>query len=225
MEESLSEIEALIQDYPYYTLLYFKQAKLLAQSKGEPYKNALKIASVYAPNRRKLQEYIENLTDYRKQVIQHPEWLLDTNTPSPQPAESQEELMKEVLHEETSVIEPPPLVEEVKEVGYILSDLDEKIFSNPVIEDIEKLKQSIYQNQEKARLALLQDGIQRKTSQTTVENLVQEVGLPQNQDKISAAQDTENIQQGVSLNVPKIKEWFEQELQAVREAQALNNKE
>lgn len=261
MEDNLHEIDILIQEYPYYSLLYFKRAKLLAQNKNEDYKNALKIASVYAPNRRKLQEFIENPTDYRKQIVTHPEWLTEDAQPQTEKYTlnvKDEEIIKEVLILEENqtpapVIQETPIVKEVQEIEEILSHFTEETSAqNSTIQEIEHLKQIIQENQEKARRALFQ---QNEKKETISANTVDITAQPVTEDAISSPQEytpeiteitqetnTENInlstqieiteknsqetitettlnteiQQPVRLNVPKIKEWFEEELKAVR---------
>lgn len=269
MEETLHEIDILSEEYPYYSLLYFKRAKLLADNKNEAYKNALKLASIYAPNRRKLQEFIENPTDYRKQIVVHPEWLTENAEVNPENYTlnmNDEELIKEILTLEeppefVPAIQETPIVNEVYEIEEILSHFTEKpSVSNNTIEEIEQLKQTIQQNQEKARLALFHSTQKEKTAlhtadvvtlppketDTTQEETVtdknmqettvsEEIHTPQDDTNLPVAEsDIKNIeettvseenpevittqpqQEPVSLNVPKIKEWFEKELKAVR---------
>lgn len=256
MEENLHEIDILIEEYPYYSLLYFKRAKLLADGKNETYKNALKLASVYAPNRRKLQEFIENPTDYRKQIVVHPEWLSEnTETHNYTLNVNDDELIKEVLTLEEPqaspfVVQETPITKEVEEIKDILSHFTEEIsVQNNTIQEIEHLKQTIQQNQEKARLALFQSEHKEKTTpvqkvNTTItqettffteeipivqENITEEENITEKTEtvfntvvsdvqekQLQEVAETEIQQKPVSLNVPKIKEWFEQELQAVR---------
>lgn len=264
MEETLHEIDILIEEYPYYSLLYFKRTKLLADNKNENYKKALQLASVYAPNRRKLQEFIENPTDYRKQIVIHPEWLSEStenHTQTPTLNMNDEELIKEilVLDEETTLppVQETPIVKEVSEIKEILSHFtEENNTQNNTIQEIEQLKKTIQENQEKARLALFKNAEQEKTQMHTTDTItfmaettdlnntltpeIQEntnysilessENMPNHAQTIdkNLVPETETIkevkedtttdvqQEPVSLNVPKIKEWFEQELEAVR---------
>ncbi len=277
MEENLHEIDILIAEYPYYSLLYFQRAKLLAKDKNETYKNALKLASIYAPNRRKLQEFIENPTDYRKQIVIHPEWLSENSDVQKDYTSNvnDEELIKEILTlEEPQKYVPPvqetPIVKEVSEIEEILSHFtEESPIQNTIIQEIEQLKLTIQQNQEKARLALFQSEPKEKTAVHTADvttllpkdtNLVQKadtaihihetasftqkvldisqgeeekqtttekteeiteitlntVVSDMQEEQIKQVPETKTQQEPVSLNVPKIKEWFEQELEAVR---------
>lgn len=259
MEDNLHEIDILIQEYPYYSLLYFKRAKLLAQNKNEVYKNALKMASIYAPNRRKLQEFIENPTDYRKQIVTHPEWLTEDTQPQTEKYTlnvKDEEIIKEVLTLEENqtpapVIQETPIVKEVQEIEQILSHFTEETTAqNSTIEEIERLKQIIQENQEKARRALFQNEKKENIPANTMDTIpspTDEAISPQQEHttdftEVLQEMNTENInnapqieitekapqetitettlnmeiQQPVRLNVPKIKEWFEEELKAVR---------
>jgi hypothetical protein len=268
MEENLHEIDILTEEYPYYSFLYFKRAKLLADSKNEAYKNALKLASIYAPNRRKLQEFIENPTDYRKEMVIHPEWLsedTENNTENSVLNMNDEELIKEILtieepQQSVPIIEETPIVNEVYEIEEILSHItEENTAVNTTMQEIEQLKLTIQQNQEKARLALFQSDYKDKEKTTDVTTLLpkeetttiekadtaheiaffteevpaiqedikektEEITEITNKTSVSDTQEkvikdsseTETQQEPVSLNVPKIKEWFEKELKAVR---------
>jgi len=248
MEENLQEIQILIKEYPYYSLLYFKHAKLLSGNKNDAYKNALKLASIYAPNRRKLQEFIENPTDYRKQIVIHPEWLSESNETHAEEYTlnmNDEELIKEILTLEEKThsipVQETPIVNEVYEIEEILSHFTEETSAqNNTMQEIEKLKQTIQQNQEKARLALFQSNYTEKTAthsanitaehveepitaqEIITENIEEqtlitnEVEIPKTKEEINDVLTTEIQQEPVSLNVPKMKEWFEQELKAVR---------
>lgn len=278
MEENLHEIDILIAEYPYYPLLYFQRAKLLAKDKNEAYKNALKLASIYAPNRRKLQEFIENPTDYRKQIIIHPEWLSENSDVQKDYTANvnDEELIKEILtleepQEYVPSVQETPIVEEVSEIQKILSHFTEEtpVQNNTIIQEIEQLKLTIQQNQEKARLALFQNAPKEKTAVHTADvttlipedtNLVQKadtaihihetasftqevldisqteeekqnttekteeiteitlntVVSDMQEEQIKQVPETKTQQEPVSLNVPKIKEWFEQELKVVQ---------
>ncbi|MCS7075207.1 MAG: hypothetical protein NZ455_00765 [Bacteroidia bacterium] len=261
MEENLPEIQTLIKEYPYYALLYFKQAKILANSKNTLYKDALKLASIYAPNRRKLQEFIENPTDYRRQIVSHSEWLSEDRESQNQtetlPSNHYKELIEEILNPYPTDVTPistpeTPIVKQVQEIQQILSQSNEEDTYNPTIEYIQKLKQSIQQNQEKARLALFQNQSAKKKQDTALQDNTQDTSniqqnnidtvdpiyepieknnlsdnlISQNSsENVTALLNTETEQEPVSLSVPKMKEWFEQELKAVREAQAVKQNE
>lgn len=196
--ESAKEIQSLIEEYPYYSLLYYQYARCFAKGNTEEYRKAIKLATIYAPNRRKLQEFVESPTDYRKQVVAHPDWFIEEEKTvvNVTTEENEQDIIEEVF--EISIQDPvsiPSKEKERAEVENIVElthwtqekELDTISVSKQEIDD---LRQQIVKAQQEARLALFNA---QKAKEENVEAEMQKTIEKTEQQPIEEIKEVEKV--------------------------------